>query len=178
MIAALQGHGATPESPSVKVQFNVIKDILDREQFNTYSWWQLVTGRGPSGVLRRMILGAWMQAMNQVSSIEHSRTARQASLIGLHVRPKLTHIRTGIGFWDQRHELLHELYLHQRSRYHSYSFQDLGCLWIGRLPYFCLPSLLCHREIWPEEGHDVFCCCLRNVLVLHCHRYWSQSTWG
>lgn len=69
VIAALQGHGATPDSPSVRAQFDVIKDILDREHVNTYSWWQLLSGRGPSGILRRMILGAWMQAMNQVSGI-------------------------------------------------------------------------------------------------------------
>ena len=69
VIAALQSHGATPDSPSVKAQFNVIKDILDREHMNTCSWWQLLTGHGPAGVLRRMILGAWMQAMNQVSGI-------------------------------------------------------------------------------------------------------------
>lgn len=67
VLAALEGHGATAESSSVRAQFDVIKDILDREHLNTYSWWALVTGRGPSGVLRRMLLGAWMQAMNQVS---------------------------------------------------------------------------------------------------------------
>lgn len=69
MIAALQGHGATPSTPSVRAQYSVIKDILDREHMNTYTWWQLITGRGPAGVLRRMILGAWMQAMNQISGI-------------------------------------------------------------------------------------------------------------
>jgi len=53
----------------VQAQFNIIKDVLDREHMNTYSWWQLLSGRGPAGVLRRMILGAWMQAMNQVSGI-------------------------------------------------------------------------------------------------------------
>lgn len=36
---------------------------------NTYTWVQLLTGKGPSGVLRRMVLGAWMQAMNQISGI-------------------------------------------------------------------------------------------------------------
>ncbi|KAK8211458.1 hypothetical protein M8818_003111 [Zalaria obscura] len=69
VIAALQGHGATPSTPSVRAQYSVIKDILDREHMNTYTWWQLITGRGPAGVLRRMILGAWMQAMNQISGI-------------------------------------------------------------------------------------------------------------
>jgi hypothetical protein len=67
VLAALEGNGATPDSPSVHAQFNIIKDILDREHMNTYSWWQLISGRGPSGVLRRMLLGAWMQAMNQIS---------------------------------------------------------------------------------------------------------------
>jgi hypothetical protein len=66
VLAALEGHGATPESSAVITQYNIIKDILDREHVNTYTWWQLVSGKGPSGVLRRMILGAWMQVMNQV----------------------------------------------------------------------------------------------------------------
>lgn len=69
VLAALEGHGATADSPSVKTQFNIIKDVLDREHMNTYTWKQLLTGKGPSGVLRRMILGAWMQAMNQISGI-------------------------------------------------------------------------------------------------------------
>ncbi|KAK3726075.1 hypothetical protein LTR37_000223 [Vermiconidia calcicola] len=69
VIAALEGNGATPDSPSVKTQFAIIKDVLDREHLNTFTWWQLITGRGPAGVLRRMILGAWMQAMNQISGI-------------------------------------------------------------------------------------------------------------
>lgn len=64
VIAALEGHGATPDSPSVHTQFNIIKSVLNREHISTYSWWQLLSGHGPAGVLRRMILGAWMQAMN------------------------------------------------------------------------------------------------------------------
>ena len=36
---------------------------------STYSWWQPLSERGPAGVLRRMTLGAWMQAMNQISGI-------------------------------------------------------------------------------------------------------------
>lgn len=67
VLAALEGHGATPESATVQAQFNVIKDILDKETLNNFTWWQLLSGRGPSGLLRRMILGAWMQAMNQIS---------------------------------------------------------------------------------------------------------------
>jgi hypothetical protein len=69
VLAALEGHGATPESLEVITQYNIIKDILDREHMNTYSWWQLISGKGPSGVLRRMVLGAWMQVMNQISGI-------------------------------------------------------------------------------------------------------------
>ncbi|KAK7887686.1 hypothetical protein LTR67_009588 [Exophiala xenobiotica] len=69
VLAALEGKGATPESASVRTQFNIIKDVLDRETALKYTWWQLLTGRGPSGVVRRMILGAWMQAMNQISGI-------------------------------------------------------------------------------------------------------------
>lgn len=69
VLAALEGHGATPDSPSVRTQYNLIKEVFDREHLNTYTWWQLLSGKGPSGVLRRMILGAWMQAMNQISGI-------------------------------------------------------------------------------------------------------------
>jgi hypothetical protein len=72
VLAALEGKGATTDSPAVKTQFNIIKDVLDREHMNTYSWFQLLSGKGPSGVLRRMILGAWMQAMNQISGINVS----------------------------------------------------------------------------------------------------------
>ncbi len=68
VIAALEGHGATRDSPSVKTQFAIIKDVLDREHLNSFTWWQLLSGRGPAGVLRRMILGAGMQMMNQASS--------------------------------------------------------------------------------------------------------------
>jgi hypothetical protein len=69
VLAALEGHGATIDSATVRAQYDIIKDVLDKEHAQTYSWWQLLTGRGPSGVVRRMILGAWMQAMNQISGI-------------------------------------------------------------------------------------------------------------
>jgi hypothetical protein len=69
VLAALEGHGATTDSASVKTQFNIIKDVLDREQMNSYTWFQLLTGKGPAGVLRRMILGAGMQAINQISGV-------------------------------------------------------------------------------------------------------------
>lgn len=69
VLAALQGDDATADSPSVRTQFSIIKGILDTEYAVTYTWWQLFTGKGPAGVVRRMILGAWMQAMNQISGI-------------------------------------------------------------------------------------------------------------
>ncbi|QLI73271.1 Sugar transporter STL1 [Metarhizium brunneum] len=69
VLAALQGNDATADSPSVRTQFSIIKGILDTEYAVTYTWWQLFTGKGPTGVVRRMILGAWMQAMNQISGI-------------------------------------------------------------------------------------------------------------
>lgn len=53
IIAALQGGGVTPDSPEVKSQFNIIKDILDREHMTTYTWGQLLTGRGISFSLRK-----------------------------------------------------------------------------------------------------------------------------
>lgn len=64
VLAALEGHGATPGSLSVRTQFSIIKDVLDREYAVEYTWVQLITGRGPPGAMRRMILGAWMQAMS------------------------------------------------------------------------------------------------------------------
>ncbi|KAI1051266.1 hypothetical protein LB505_012523 [Fusarium chuoi] len=39
---------------------------MDKERGDECTWWQLITGRGPSGAVRRMILGAWMQCMNQL----------------------------------------------------------------------------------------------------------------
>ncbi|OQV00870.1 hypothetical protein CLAIMM_06310 isoform 2 [Cladophialophora immunda] len=69
VLAALEGERATKHSSSVHLQYDIIKDVLDREHVNTYSWWTLLRGRGPAGVLRRMALGAGMQAMNQISGI-------------------------------------------------------------------------------------------------------------
>lgn len=37
VIAALEGNGATTDSPEVTMQFNIIKDVLDREHMDTYS---------------------------------------------------------------------------------------------------------------------------------------------
>ncbi|GAB7358124.1 hypothetical protein MBLNU230_g0283t1 [Neophaeotheca triangularis] len=69
VIAALEGNGATIESDVVKAQFNVIKEVLDHEHENNCSWWFLLTGRGPPGALRRLLLGCWAQIENQVSGI-------------------------------------------------------------------------------------------------------------
>lgn len=69
VLAALQGHGATVDSSSVRTQYNIIKDILDREHVSDYTWWQVLSGQGPVGLLRRMLLGAWMLVMTQVSGI-------------------------------------------------------------------------------------------------------------
>lgn len=69
ILAALEGDGATVDSQSVKQQFNIIKDVLDRENINSYTWMELLQGKAQRSVLRRMILGAWMQAMNQISGI-------------------------------------------------------------------------------------------------------------
>ena len=74
VLAALEGHGATVKSPSVRAQFSIIKHVLDKEYSVETSWWQLIRGKGPAGVLRRMILGAWMQAMNQISGINVSKS--------------------------------------------------------------------------------------------------------
>ena len=69
VLAALEGQGETPNSPATILQFKIIKDVLDREHMTDYSWYQLITGHGPAGVIRRMVLGAGMQAMNQLCGI-------------------------------------------------------------------------------------------------------------
>jgi Sugar (and other) transporter len=68
VLAALEGHGATVNSPSVRTQFSIIKDVLDREYKNTYTWWQLITGKGPSGVVRRMILVSYIHAGSAITN--------------------------------------------------------------------------------------------------------------
>jgi hypothetical protein len=126
VIAALQGGGASVDSPSVKNQFNIIKDILDREQMATYTWWQLLSGKGmspslnkkpsyslpfffslsnrqtgPAGVLRRMILGAWMQAMNQLSGINITSYYMSYVFINaLHINELLSRILAAAGSVD------------------------------------------------------------------------------
>ena len=56
VIAALEGNGCTVDSHSVKTQFNVIKDILDRENVNSYTWIQLLTGKGKTSLLITFLL--------------------------------------------------------------------------------------------------------------------------
>ncbi len=48
IIAALEGHGATVSSPTVQGQFQIIKDVLDREHASEYTWKQLLSGHGTS----------------------------------------------------------------------------------------------------------------------------------
>lgn len=70
VLAALEDNGATASSASVRTQFSIIKDVLDNEyEALGYTWWQLLSVRGPAGVLQRMILGAWMHCINQISGI-------------------------------------------------------------------------------------------------------------
>ncbi|KMQ48822.1 Sugar/inositol transporter [Trichophyton rubrum] len=101
VLAALEGNGATSNSHSVKTQFNVIKDVLDRENLNSYTWFKLLMGKGPPGVLRRMILGAWMQAMNQISGI--NVTSYYMSYVFIHalnLSPLLSRILAAAGSVD------------------------------------------------------------------------------
>lgn len=67
VLAALEGHGATFDSPSVKAQYLVIKDILERENMHSYSWLQLIIGKGPSGVLRRMVCTIFIQTFQHLT---------------------------------------------------------------------------------------------------------------
>jgi hypothetical protein len=133
VLAALEGHGATPDSPAVITQYNIIKDILDREHMNTYTWWQLLSGKGPSGVLRRMILGAWMQVMNQVGEFQANHEAFATS--------RLTSI---IDIGNQCYFLLHELHLHQCARHLGTAVAYLSRCRIRRLPDFRMLGVLRH----------------------------------
>lgn len=69
VLAALIGDGATVDSPSVQTQYRIINGILEREKAATHKWWQVLLGKGPFSVTRRMILSAWMLAMTQLSGI-------------------------------------------------------------------------------------------------------------
>ncbi|CAL5874185.1 uncharacterized protein PFLUO_LOCUS8473 [Penicillium psychrofluorescens] len=69
VLAALAGDGASSTSKEVQSQYRIIKDVLEREQASTYKWYTILAGKGPAGLLRRIILGAWMLAMTQLSGI-------------------------------------------------------------------------------------------------------------
>lgn len=163
VIAALEGHGATPESPAVITQYNIIKDILDREQMNTYMWWQLLSGKGPNGVLRRMCLGAWMQAMNQISGINVSNSF-----------PRVEHGRLTPG---TGHQLLQELHLHQLTGHIRTSGPNLSRRRISRLPHLRLSGILCHRAVWTAQSYDVLCCRLLDLLDCDCCSTGSDRGW-
>ena len=55
VLAALEGNGATVKSPSILAEFEIIKDVLDREHMNTYSWVQLLSGKGKESASCRFI---------------------------------------------------------------------------------------------------------------------------
>ncbi|KAF2027849.1 general substrate transporter [Setomelanomma holmii] len=58
VLAALEGHGATSDSPVVITQYNIIKDILDREHMNTYSCYIFINALGISELLSRILAAA------------------------------------------------------------------------------------------------------------------------
>lgn len=69
VLAALIGDGSTVDSPRVQTQYRIINDVFEREKASTHKWWDILRGKGPFGVGRRMILSAWMLAMTQLSGI-------------------------------------------------------------------------------------------------------------
>ena len=169
VLAALEGHGATPSSPSVKTQFDIIKDVLDREHVNSYSWWELVRGKGPSGVLRRMILGAWMQAMNQISGI--NVTSYYMTYVFIHalgidtlryiLLPSLSPSSITMNEnKDLRNEtqLTHPQSTHPRGRR------------LSRLPPLLHPRILRHRALRPPSRNDDLRRRVLHLLDNHHHR--------
>lgn len=46
VLAALEGNGATTDSPTVRAQYQVIYTVLESENLKSYSWWQLLSGKG------------------------------------------------------------------------------------------------------------------------------------
>lgn len=46
VLAALEGDGATAESPSIRAQYQVIYTVLQSENMKSYTWAQLLSGKG------------------------------------------------------------------------------------------------------------------------------------
>jgi hypothetical protein len=144
VLAALEGHGATRDSPSVRTQYDIIKDVLDKEHSQTYTWWQLLTGRGPSGVVRRMILGAWMQAMNQISGI--NVTSYVSTLSSLEGCPFGLRCRSVWLRMLHTNRLLPvpNIHLHPRDQPYRTRCPNPRCRRICRLPHIQFPGVVRH----------------------------------
>ena len=173
VIAALEGHGATPDSPEVKNQFNVIKDILDREHVNTYSWWQLITGRGPSGILRRMLLGAWMQVMNQISGINVTSYYMSYIFINaLGISEILSRVLAACGSVDYLIFACLAYFVIER-----YGRRKVMVSLIWSQKGLCRPYSLCSilTDQWPHV--DVLRCGLFDLLDLHRNSDRPYGSW-
>lgn len=46
VLAALEGKGATTDSLSVRAQYQVIYTVLESENLKSYTWLQLLSGKG------------------------------------------------------------------------------------------------------------------------------------
>ncbi|KAK9473729.1 MFS sugar transporter [Dipodascopsis tothii] len=69
VLVKLAGRDRSSDDPEIVATYESILAVVRTEQDNPTSWLDLVRGRGPPGMLRRVVLGAGMQAMNQLSGI-------------------------------------------------------------------------------------------------------------
>lgn len=72
ILAALEGNGATKDSPTVVTEYKEIAYAVRVERESGVGWWDLLRGKSGSkgtGTMRRLILGAGTQAMQQLSGI-------------------------------------------------------------------------------------------------------------
>ncbi|KAK9450516.1 general substrate transporter [Limtongia smithiae] len=69
VLSKLAGDNLIPEDPVVQTQYRSIQEAYELESSFNVTLWDILCGRGRVGALRRLILGAGMQAMNQLSGI-------------------------------------------------------------------------------------------------------------
>jgi hypothetical protein len=73
---------------------------------------------------------------------------------------------------NKRDFVFHEFYFYQRVRHLGAFIPNTRRLRISRLLDLRLSGLLRYRTLWQEEGHDVLCGCLFDLLDMHCYCYW------
>lgn len=135
VIAALQGDGATPDCPSVKSQFNIIKDILDREHMTSYTWTQLLTGRGTFLSSRNLQMQRVSEYTDTVNRTFRRSPSYDTRCLDASHEPNIRY---------QHHQLLHVIRLHQRSEHRRTTFPHSCRCRKRRLSHLRMPCLLHH----------------------------------